>query len=459
MLNNETDDKKDLFDLISKDSEEALNDIKEIEDKILNSNIFENMVDCSNNEAEDTENMEDTVNKLSDEEKEEQLKENFKKIIKEFSGDLKNTFPELVDKLTDIENSCEDNNLRDYCKNIYMPQFFNIIYENEELFENDIELLPGINFKELYHSNISDNTKKVIWKYLQLLLLTGINDMKDNDAFGESAKLFEAIDNNQLFEKISETMSGLEEMFSNYSNNVGENENNEQDDQIEDDNNGSDDDETESKSNKKFNMNDFKDFLDPEKLNDHLSGIMDGKIGQLAKEIAGDAMEDFKSEGIDLEDSENAMKNMFKNPTKLMGLVKKIGGKLDKKMKDGSIDEKELLEEATDIMDKIQDIPGLKNMMSQMGMGGGKNGKMDFKGMMSRMQSNLKEAKTKDRLRQKLEERKKKQQEEFANAFQQSNEEQNTFIFRDEDDEPIQKSTKKKSNNKKKKGKKKKKAN
>ena len=206
-------------------------------------------------------------------------------------------------------------------------------------------------------------------------------------------------------------------------------------------------------------MKNFKDFLNPEKLNDHLSGIMDGKIGQLAKEIASDAMEDFKSEGIDLEDSENAMKNMFKNPTKLMGLVKKIGGKLDKKMKDGTIDEKELLEEATDIMDKIQDIPGLKNMMSQMGMGGGKNGKMDFKGMMSRMQSNLKEAKTKDRLRQKLEERKKKQQEEFANAFQQSNEEQNTFIFRDEDDEPIQKSTKKKSNNKKKKGKKKKKAN
>ena len=453
MLNNETDDKKDLFDLISEDSGEALNEIKEIEDKILNSNFFENVVDSSNNVVEDTDD------KLSEEEKEERLKENFKKIIKEFSSDLKNTFPELVDKLTDIENSCHDNNLRDYCKNIYMPQFFNIIYENDELFDNAIELLPGINFKELYHSNISENTKKVIWKYLQLLLLTGINDMKDNDAFGESAKLFEAIDNNQLFEKISETMSGLEEMFSNYSNNTDENENNEEDNQDKDDNNESDDDETESKKNKKFNMNDFKDFLNPEKLNDHLSGIMDGKIGQLAKEIASDAMEDFKSEGIDLEDSENAMKNMFKNPTKLMGLVKKIGGKLDKKMKDGTIDEKELLEEATDIMDKIQDIPGLKNMMSQMGMGGGKSGKMDFKGMMNRMQSNLKEAKTKERLRQKLEERKRKQQEEFANAFQQSNEEKNTFIFRDEDDEPIKKSTKKKPNNKKKKGKKKKRTN
>ena len=241
MLNNETDDKKDLFDLISEDSGEALNEIKEIEDKILNSNFFENVVDSSNNVVEDTDD------KLSEEEKEERLKENFKKIIKEFSSDLKNTFPELVDKLTDIENSCHDNNLRDYCKNIYMPQFFNIIYENDELFDNDIELLPGINFKELYHSNISENTKKVIWKYLQLLLLTGINDMKDNDAFGESAKLFEAIDNNQLFEKISETMSGLEEMFSNYSNNTDENENNEEDNQDKDDNNESDDDETESK--------------------------------------------------------------------------------------------------------------------------------------------------------------------------------------------------------------------
>ena len=44
--------------------------------------------------------VEDTDDKLSEEEKEERLKENFKKIIKEFSSDLKNTFPELVDKLT-----------------------------------------------------------------------------------------------------------------------------------------------------------------------------------------------------------------------------------------------------------------------------------------------------------------------------------------------------------------------
>ena len=32
MLNNETDDKKDLFDLISEDSGEALNEIKELEE-------------------------------------------------------------------------------------------------------------------------------------------------------------------------------------------------------------------------------------------------------------------------------------------------------------------------------------------------------------------------------------------------------------------------------------------
>ena len=37
-------------------------------------------------------------------------------------------------------------------------------------------------------------------------------------------------------------------------------------------------------------------------------------------------------------------------------------------MKDGSLKESELLEEATQIMDKIQDIPGLKEMMAKMGL-------------------------------------------------------------------------------------------
>ena len=93
------------------------------------------------------------------------------------------------------------------------------------------------------------------------------------------------------------------------------------------------------------------------------------------------------------------MKNLFKNPGKIMGLVKSIGGKLDAKMKSGDLNESELLEEASEIVDKMKDMPGLKNMMSQMGMPGGN---FDVKGMANKMQQSMKQAKMKERMQEKL---------------------------------------------------------
>jgi hypothetical protein len=52
-------------------------------------------------------------------------------------------------------------------------------------------------------------------------------------------------------------------------------------------------------------------------------------------------------------------------------------------------------------MDKIQDIPGLKEMMAKMGL----NGKMDFKAMANKMQQHMKGSKTKERLQKKRENR------------------------------------------------------
>ena len=45
-----------------------------------------------------------------------------------------------------------------------------LLYQNEELFNSDLELLPGVNFAELWKTDISDTTKSTIWKYLQLIL-------------------------------------------------------------------------------------------------------------------------------------------------------------------------------------------------------------------------------------------------------------------------------------------------
>jgi len=103
----------------------------------------------------------------------------------------------------------------------------------------------------------------------------------------------------------------------------------------------------------------------------------------------------------DLEDKDEFMKQLMKNPTKIMELVKNIGTTLETKIKKGDLKESELLEEAAEIMKKMTLLPGMKEMMSKMGMGG----KMDFKGMSNKLQENIKLTKTKERLQRKREER------------------------------------------------------
>jgi hypothetical protein len=72
-------------------------------------------------------------------------------------------------------------------------------------------------------------------------------------------------------------------------------------------------------------------------------------------------------------DMQDVLKKMMQNPTKLMGLVKNVGDKLDSRMKSGEIKESELMSEAADIMNRMKNMPGMENiqsMLSKMGMGG-----------------------------------------------------------------------------------------
>ena len=104
----------------------------------------------------------------------------------------------------------------------------------------------------------------------------------------------------------------------------------------------------------------------------------------LAKEIAEEASKELgiDAENLTPESQQAFMKNLFKNPTKLLGIVKKIGTKLEEKFKSGELKESELFEEAQSVLGKMKDMPGMKEMMSTMGLGS--NGKFDFKGMASK---------------------------------------------------------------------------
>ena len=138
------------------------------------------------------------------------IPENFKSIVVDFTNDLSITFPEysyLWDRWkTDDESVYLE--VFEHCLKSFPERFFDILYQNVEIFEPTNEtntvFLPNIDFKLLYNcQGVSENTKKTIWKYLQLLLFTVIGSVKDKSIFGDTANMFDGIDENDLQEKFN----------------------------------------------------------------------------------------------------------------------------------------------------------------------------------------------------------------------------------------------------------------
>jgi hypothetical protein len=335
------------------------------------------------------------------------------KVIQEFIPDLLNTFPEYKNNLhkgiVDIlDNSFETNeaqNVFEHCKSVYAERFFDILYQNDDIFINNeinTEFLPNIEFKDLWKQDITTNTKSVIWKYLQLLLLSVITCINDHSSFGDTAKLFEAINEEEFKNKIEETISNMQSVFEN------------------------------KKNNNDLSNIDLNNLPNPEDVQNHINGMLDGKLGSLAKEIAEETANELN---IDMEDATNindVFKKMFKNPGKLMSIVKNIGNKLETKLKSGDLNESELMKEASEMMTKMKDMPGMQNinnMLSQFGLPTGKNSKINMNAFQNHMKNNIRVSQQKEQMLQRLQERK-KQRETFTNSnnnIKQKSE--NEFVF------------------------------
>ena len=218
---------------------------------------------------------------------------------------------------------------------------------------------------------------------LQLILFSLINDLDDKNLFGDTAKLFESFNQDDLKEKMESTMKDLFELF---------NDNNE----------------TGGEADEKT----MPEFLNPENVQEHLSSLLDGKLGKLASEIAEETANELNIDMNDIGNSEDVMKKLMSNPGQLMNLVQKVGGKLDSKIKSGDIKESELMNEATEIMKKMQGMPGMKDMdqlLKSMGMPSlGKNTKINK----SALNNQLRKQEAINRVRKKAQEKVKKVNED-----------------------------------------------
>lgn len=312
-----------------------------------------------------------------------------RKVLQDLVRDLLLTFPELNDAIDprlrviyDGEESVRADkaveSLTEYFNTVYPERFFDILYQNEEMFTNEeanLKFLPNIDFKVLWKENISANTKDTLWKYLQLILFTTVSNVDNGESFGDTAKLFEAINQDEFKSKLEETMKGMQEMFEN----------------VEKDENG------EAKSN--INLDEMPNAED---IHNHVEKMMGGKLGALAKEIAEETAKDLNIDMTDASSVSDVFKNLMKNPTKLMGMVKNVGSKLDEKIKSGDIKESELLQEASEMMKNMKDMPGFGNIQEMLSkMGGSRGGKVNTSAMQSHMQRNIKMAQQRERLRTK----------------------------------------------------------
>ena len=297
------------------------------------------------------------------------IPEEFKKVIYEFINDIVNTFPEYKLLIQKWWKEDEESLLYiyNYCMKVYPERLFEILYQNVDLFSKEFntEFLPGISFKYLWSCDITDRTRETIWKYLQLIVISLIGSIKDKNVFGETSKLLENINEDEFKQKLEETLDNMKSLF--------------QEKKTDDINIPSSDD-----------------------IQDHISTMMSGKIGSIAKEIAEETVNDFN---IDMSDEtlnpQDMFKKLFSEPDKLMNLVKNVGSKLDSKMKNGDIDQGELFKEASQMLNQMKSVPGMENIQDMISKLGGH--KLNKNAMKSELEKKIKSNNIREKLRKKHE--------------------------------------------------------
>ena len=356
-----------------------------------------------------------------------EIPENFQTTVIDFTKDLSTTFPEYANLWQQWSepniDPYEIRSLFKHCLLMLPERFFDIIYENKELFlpENttNVCFLPGVDFRVLYNcEGVTEITQKSIWKYLQLLMFTLVGSVKNKSGFGETADMFDGINEDDLQDKLKETFENMSSFFKNMEENMPKHEG-------ESGETGQD----ENTEKPTFNFDKTTGMPNLDDIHGHLKGLFDGKIGSMAKNIAEEISGDFESIlGEDFKDvhtTKDIFQKMMSNPAKMMGLIKKVGDKIKNKMDSGEISQEEIMREAGDILKKMKEMGGgddkfqemFKNMAKTMG---GKGAKID----MIALERMTKQHEMKERMRNKINKKK------DANFVLKQTDRPNNYVFK-----------------------------
>jgi hypothetical protein len=269
--------------------------------------------------------------------------EGFCTILHDFIRDLTGTFPELLEKpyiqelatrpIAEVQPHYDI--VFQHVISTLPPSCLDILNQNEGMFAEPFLLIPDVDIALLWNDRITSTTKAVLWKYLKLILISTMEHMNKD--------VSELLNEEKLKKMIEELSS------------------------------------TENK----------------EDISERFKSMIDGKIGNLAKEIA--------AETVGENPDEETIRNIMSSPSSITNLVGAVGDKITNKIKSGELKESELLEEATQMLSKLKDMPGMGQFEAMFS----KLGKINVNAVQAKMNQDIKKAKTKERLREKLEKRKK----------------------------------------------------
>lgn len=259
------------------------------------------------------------------------MSESASKLFKSLIRDVIKVFPEYEKRLIKYYSSTlesEDNDepkLKEFLENIEEITD-NIIEKDINVFNNDPVLLQNVSFKLIWNSDISDNTKNSLWKYLQSFCIINIQNKSGKDKIQEVLKKIES--NEKVKDK--ETVKNMKKI---------------------------------QKLNESFDINEIKEVLENnpetvEKGMDEMDQMFANTgIGKLAKEI---------TEDLDIENMVNnggGIQDLFSG-----GNMANIMQTISSKMEDNkdTLNSDDLMKEATNICGSMQGNPLFSSLMGGM---------------------------------------------------------------------------------------------